>query len=337
MPHWFRFFLKSVQACCLILLLSSLANADWPLNVITALSKDDPLYQGLLHFQRVIAQRSDGEIPVRIFYGSQLGSDEDILEQARAGANVAVVIDGGRLSFYAPPFGILAAPYLVEDRHQARALVTSPLFNTWEEQLKKAAHLQVLSFNWWQGERHVLAQKPVTTPADLYGVRLRTIGAPVFIETMRAMGATPTPMSWAEIYPALQQGVIEGGEAQHQGTYSSRLYEVVSHISKTAHIHLMTGIVVSSQWFDALPNYLQEVVREVAVESGDVASNLTAERQAGFETVMREYGTVITDIDRTPFIEATKGVYEKLGYEALREQVSQALTQSSVKDTGQQP
>lgn len=337
MQYWFRFVRKSMQACFFSLLLAPLAHADWPLNVITALAKDDPLYQGLLHFQAVIAQRSDGQIPVRIFYGSQLGSDEDILEQARAGANVAVVIDGGRLSFYAPPFGILAAPYLVEDRHQARELVTSSLFNTWEDQLKKSARLQVLSFNWWQGERHVLAQKPVTAPDDLSGVRLRTIGAPVFIETMRAMGATPTPMSWAEIYPALQQGVIDGGEAQHQGTYSSRLYEVVSHISKTAHIHLMTGIVVSSQWFDALPDNLQKVVREVAVESGDVASNLTAERQAGFETIMREYGTVITDIDRTPFIEATKGVYQKLGYETLREQVSQALAQPSVEKTGPQP
>ncbi len=330
-----RFFCRCLITYCLSVLFLPLANAAWPLNVITALTKDDPLYQGLLHFQAVIAQRSDGQIPVRIFYGSQLGSDEDILEQARAGANVAVVIDGGRLSFYAPPFGILAAPYLVENRHQARALVTSPLFNTWEDQLKKAANLQVLSFNWWQGERHILAQKLVTTPANLKGVRLRTIGAPAFVETMRAMGATPTPMSWAEIYPALQQGVIDGGEAQHQGTYSSRLYEVVSHISKTAHIHLMTGIVVSSQWFDALPPHFQKIVREVAVESGDVASNLTAQRQAGFEQKMRDYGTVITDVDRTPFIEATQGVYKKLGYEALREQVAKALAQPSANNTGQ--
>ena len=336
MSRWLHFFYRSMLAYCLSLLFLPVANAAWPLNVITALAKDDPLYQGLLHFKAVIERRSDGQIPVRIFYGSQLGSDEDILEQARAGANVAVVIDGGRLSFYAPPFGILAAPYLVEDRHQARALVTSPLFNTWEDQLKKAANLQVLSFNWWQGERHVLAQKPVTIPADLSGVRLRTIGAPVFIETMRAMGATPTPMSWAEIYPALQQGVIDGGEAQHQGTYSSRLYEVVSHISKTAHIHLMTGIVVSSQWFDALPARLQKVVREVAIESGDVASDLTEQRQAGFEKMMRDYGTVITDIDRTPFIEATKGVYKTLGYETLREQVFKALAQPNSHNARQQ-
>lgn len=331
MSRYLRFFFKCTVAYCLTLFFLPLANAQWPLNVITALAKDDPLYKGLLYFQKEIAERSNGQISVRIFYGSQLGSDEDILEQARAGANVAVVIDGGRLSFYAPPFGILAAPYLVEDRHQARALVTSPLFNSWEQQLREAAHLQVLSFNWWQGERHVLAQKPVITPRDLQGVRLRTIGAPVFIETMRAMGATPTPMSWAEVYPALQQGVIDGGEAQHQGTYSSRLYEVVSHISKTAHIHLMTGIVVSTEWFDALPTPLKKLVRDIAVEAGDVASNLTAQRQADFEKKMREHGTVIIDIDRTPFIQATTAVYKKLGYEALREQVAKTLSQLVIK------
>lgn len=302
---------------------------EWPLNVITALSKDDPLYQGLVHFQKDIAKRTGGQITVRIFYGSQLGSDEDILEQARAGANVAVVIDGGRLSVYTPEFGILGAPYLVDDRHQARRLVTSDLFHSWEGKLKDKARLQVLSFNWWQGERHVLAQKAVAQPSDLHGLRLRTIGAPVFIETLRAMGASPTPLSWAEVYPALQQGVVDGAEAQHQGTYGSRLYEVVSHISKTAHINLLTGIVVGADWFEALPADLQSKVRQSALEAGDFATELTAERQMGYEKAMREQGTVINEIDRTPFIEATASVYSTLGYESLREQVLEAIQVST--------
>ena len=150
----------------------------WPLNVITSMSQTDPMYRGLVRFKQELEARSGGRVPVRIFYGSQLGGDDDILEQARAGANVAVLVDGGRLSVYTPEFGILGAPYLVTGAAQARQLVTSTLFAGWAAELAGAAGLQVLSFNWWQGERHVLTQKAVTTPADLQGLLPAGLGQP---------------------------------------------------------------------------------------------------------------------------------------------------------------
>lgn len=299
--------------------------ALWPINVITALSPDDPMYQGLLHFKENVEAATENEVTVRIFYGSQLGSDEDIIEQARAGANVAVLIDGGRLSVYVDELGVLGAPYLVEGRQEARALVTSDLFQQWAEELKRKAGLQVLSFNWWQGERHLLTHKPVHGPADLSGVRVRTIGAPVFIETIKAMGATPTPLSWAEVYPALQQKVIDGAEAQYQATYGARLYEVITHITKTRHINLMTGLVASSSWFDKLPNHHQLAVVRAALAAGDYASNITAQSERGYEQQMREEGVVISTPDLAPFIEATNPVYEALGYTKLRQRINQTL------------
>lgn len=308
--------------CLVVMFLSEVAFAEvWPLNVITALSKDDPLYQGLEYFQKTLEEKSAGKIPVRIFYGSQLGSDEDILEQARAGANVAVVIDGGRLSVYVPEFAILGAPFLVDNRLDARKLVLSPIFDEMASNLASKASLQVLSFNWWQGERHVLAQKVARTPSDLAGVRMRTIGAPVFIETIKSLGATPTPLAWAEVYPALSQGVIDGAEAQHQATYGSKLFEVISDISKTGHIHLMTGIVVGEGWFRRLPPELQSLVQTVAVEAGDVASEIAAERGIDFEDKMIAAGVKIHTVDKTPFKEASVSVYQTLGLSALREQM----------------
>ena len=312
----------SLSLGLVVLAVSKLAFAEnWPLNVITALSKDDPLYQGLEHFQKTLAEKSAGKIPVRIFYGSQLGSDEDILEQARAGANVAVVIDGGRLSVYVPEFAILGAPFLVDNRFDARTLVLSPIFDEMALKLASQARLQVLSFNWWQGERHVLAQKAVHNPSDLSGIRMRTIGAPVFIETIKSLGATPTPLAWAEVYPALSQGVIDGAEAQHQATYSSKLFEVISDISKTGHIHLMTGIVVGDEWFRRLPVDLQSLVKEVAIEAGDLASDIAAARTQEFEQKMVAAGVNIHTIDKAPFREASVSVYQTLGLSSLREQM----------------
>src|SRR5690606_30491382 len=145
------------------------------------------------------------------------------------------------------------------------------------------------------------------------------------------MGATPTPLAWAEVYSALQQKVIDGAEAQHPGTYNSRFYEVTSHITKTGHINLITGLVVSAKWFDSLPPEYQTIVREEALIAGDLASRLTEESLQMYEDKMRAQGVTITEIDKTPFIEATLKTYDILGYTELRKQVLDLLEQNEAE------
>lgn len=299
--------------------------ADYTLGVNTALAQQDPLYRGLEEFKANVEARTGGNVEVRLYPGSQLGKDEDVLEQARAGAGVAVVVDGGRLAVFVDEFGILGAPYLASGYDGIRKVVTSPVFEEWARKLRDASGHQVLSFNWWQGERHVLTDKRVEKPADLDGVRMRTPGAPVWMETIRAMGATPTPMGWAEVYPALQQQAIDGVEAQHPAAYGSRLYEVVGDISKTGHINLITGIVTSAQWFDQLPEEYRRILREEALAAGDVASRGTEASLAEYERLMKEEGVEIHEIDVTPFREATASVYDTLGYADLRKEVEEIL------------
>ena len=111
---------------------SGIASAqNHTLNVNTALTRDDPIYKGLERLRDRVAERSKGQLTIRIFPGSQLGKDEDVLEQARAGANVAVVVDGGRLAVFVKEFGILGAPYLASGFDGIRKVVTSPMFNEW--------------------------------------------------------------------------------------------------------------------------------------------------------------------------------------------------------------
>ncbi len=283
------------------------------------------MYKGLTRFKESVEKRTDGKLEIKIFTGSQLGKDEDVLEQARAGANVAVLVDGGRLATFVPELGILGAPYIVSGYDSSLQLVTSDLFNQWADKLRTASGHQILSFNWWQGERHLLTNKAIKTPADLDGVRMRTPGAPVWLETIRAMGATPTPLGWTEVYTGLQQGVIDAAEAQHPATYGSRLYEVIDHVTKTGHINLITGLVGSAAWFDGLPADVQKILQEEALSAGDFASRLTQESLADYEAKMREKGVVIDEIDVTPFREATEVVYTKLGYEELLKQVKAEL------------
>ena len=301
------------------------AAAQAQLNINTALTQTDPLYKGLERMRDRVAERSQGKLTIRIFPGSQLGKDEDVLEQARAGANVAVVVDGGRMAVFVKEFGVLGAPYVADGFKGVRKVVTSPLFETWVEKLRKTSGHQILSFNWWQGDRHLITNKPVKVPADLSGVRMRTPGAPVWMETIRAMGATPTPMAWGEVYPAMQQKVIDAVEAQHPASVGAKLYEVAKYVTKTGHINLITGIVTSAAWYDGLSPELQKILREESLAAGDYASQLTEDSLVGFEAEMKKNGMTVTEVDRTPFIEATKAVYDKLGYGELRAEVEKLV------------
>ncbi|MBK6394501.1 MAG: C4-dicarboxylate TRAP transporter substrate-binding protein [Betaproteobacteria bacterium] len=301
------------------------AAAQTVLNVNTALTTDDPMYAGLERMKANVEKRSAGKLQIRIFPGSQLGKDEDVLEQARAGANVAVLVDGGRLAPFVKEFGIMGAPYLVDNFDQVLRLQQSALFKGWVEKLRGAANLQVLSFDWFQGHRHMLTNSPVKVPADLKGVRVRTPGAPVWLETVRAMGATPTGMPWSEVYSALQTKVIDGAEAQHPAVYGARLYEVVKIITKTEHIYLITGIVTSRVWFDKLPADQQAILSEESFAAGKWASEATIASLADYEKKLREKGATIVEIDKAPFKAATAGVYQTLGYSELRKEVDKAL------------
>lgn len=297
----------------------------YTLNVSSSLTLDDPMFKGLNQFKAEVEKRSSGQIEVKLFPSSQLGSDEDVLEQARSGAGVAVLVDGGRLAPFVKEFGILGAPYVANNFAEMRKVVTSPLFEGWTQKLRTASNHQILSFNWYQGDRHLLTMNPVTKPADLAGVRMRTPGAPVWLETVRGLGATPTPMPWAEVYSALQMKAIDGAEAQHPATYGQRLFEVIKYVTKTGHIQLITGLVGSKAWFDKLPADLQTVVREEALKAGDTASNATIDSLKNYEKQMTEKGVKVVEIDIKPFVASTSGVYEKLGYTDLRKQVNAIL------------
>jgi tripartite ATP-independent transporter DctP family solute receptor len=301
--------------------------ADYTLSVNTALAVTDPLYKGLESFVTGVAEASGGRIEVKLFPNSQLGPDEDVLEQARAGAPVAVIVDGGRLSTYVNEFGIMGAPYLADGYDGVRKVSVSPVFEEWVKKLHDTAQLQVLSFNWWQGERHLWTNVPVTKPADLAGVRMRTIGSPVWVETVTAMGAVPTPMPFAEVYSALEQKALDAAEAQLPAGQGAKLFEVTKYLTKTGHINLITGMVTSGAWFDSLPADLQKVLRDEALKAGDVGSYGTRDALAQIEKDLAAAGMTVSTIDTQVFKDATAGVYDKLGYGALRDTVQAIAAQ----------
>ena len=300
------------------------AEKTYSLKIGMVVTDQDPMFLGAMELKKNVEARTNGKLIIQVYPSSQLGSTDDLEEQAKVGANVAVITDPARLAQSVPEIGILGAPYITDNYDESRKLVTSKLFQGWEGKLQGRGY-KVLSFNWYQGDRHFLTNVPIKVPADLKGLRIRTPGTPIWQGTISAMGATPTALAWSEVYPGLQQKVIDGAEAQHPATYGAHLYEVVKHITKTGHFQLMTGLVTGEKWFNSLPKEYQTILLEESIKAGDFASQKTMQGLAGYEEKMKAAGVTFAAVDIAPFKKATEVVYEKNNLLELRKQVNEIL------------
>jgi TRAP-type C4-dicarboxylate transport system substrate-binding protein len=291
---------------------------QYSLTLSTSLEPTEPHYQGLQAFASGVGSASGGRIQVQIV---PMASGDDPFGQARAGAAAAMLIDGSRLADFVGEFGVLDAPYLARGYDGIRRVVTSAPFEGWVKALHDSAALQVLSFNWWQGERHLWTKQPVAIPADLAGSRMRTANGPVWAETVSALGAVPVTMPFGAVRDALQQGTLDSVEAQLNAGSDAGLAEVTGYLTKTGHINRVFGLVVSAAWFDGLPTDLQTIVREQALKAGDVGSEALAGSLTQIEADLAAAGLNIDEIDVAPFVAATDKVYDALGYGALRDEL----------------
>lgn len=297
------------------------AQAQYTLRISTVISQSDPLYDGYVRFAEAVEERTGGALQVDVFPDAQLGQDEDVMEQALLGVGVAFNTDAGRLGVRVPEMGIVLAPYAFDDPGQANAFLASDLWKGWVEQLEREHGLTVLALNYYVGARHFLTKKPILSPDDLRGLRIRTPGAPVWMETIRALGATPVALPWIETYPALQQGVVDGAEAQHPGSFGLGLHEIATEISKTGHILLMNGPVVGTDWLRTLPEEFQQILREEAFAAGEWTTAKVLEMEADFEARMVAAGATVHEVDVAPFREAAQAMYPIVGLEEVKTQL----------------
>jgi tripartite ATP-independent transporter DctP family solute receptor len=289
------------------------------------ISTDDPLYKGYSIFAENVMKRTNGDIQVSLYPAAQLGQDEDLMEQALLGADVAFNTDAARLGVRVKEMGIVLAPYLFENPQEANKFLLSSLFKSWQKKLEDQHNLTLLSLNNYVGGRNFITKTPFKTPEDLKGRRIRTPGAPVWQETIRSLGATPVALPWIETYPAFQQGVIDGAEAQHPATYGSKLHEVAKHITLTNHILLMNGLVVGTKWIRKLPAEYQQILVEEAVKAGQWTTKAVMDSEKEYERKMAAEGATIHTVDLAPFRVRADGAYKKLGFEDLRKEVNKIL------------
>ncbi len=296
-------------ALALCLAAGSAKAADYTIKFAHSLSATEPANQAAEYFAKNVGERTNGRVQITVFPGEQLGSGKEVNEMIRQGANVMNITDPGYLSDFVPDVGILNGPYLLDKPEDFQKILASDWFKGILEKLQKAG-FRVISFNNFFGDRDMIADKPIRTPADIAGLTVRVPPNQMWIETFKAMGARPTTVNWSEVYQALAQNVVAAAEAPLGSLYGSKLFEVRKTISMTHHFLAWVAFVTSESYFESLPPDVQKILLEEGQKAGDYMTKLTIEKQQSYVQKFKDAGvTFVDDVDIAAFRAKTKSVY----------------------------
>ncbi|MDG4674932.1 C4-dicarboxylate TRAP transporter substrate-binding protein [Shinella sp. 838] len=286
--------------------------ADYEIRLAHVTSDKEPIQQAMEQFASKVEQRTDGRVHIEIFPNGTLGSNPEVYEQVRAGAPIITVSDPGFLSDFVPDFGVLGGPYLMDDPRDFQKILASDLYGDMKGKLRSNGGMELLAMNWFFGNRNMIADKAVHSPADTSGMTVRTPENIMWVETFNAMGARPTQLAWAEVYTALSTGTVDAAEAPLPSIYGAKLYEAKKTISLTGHFKGFTGLIINADYFASLPDDIRTALSEEAESAGVYMTDLMLNSEEEWISKLEAEGVTFNrDVDLAAFREATKGVYEK--------------------------
>jgi tripartite ATP-independent transporter DctP family solute receptor len=260
-------------------------------------------------FARRVNERLPEGWEVVSYGSSQLGGDELLLQKIKLGT-VDFALPSTIMSSQIDAFGLFEMPYLVRDRAHMRAVEEAVV---WPDlaPLAEASGYRILGV-WENGFRHVTNnRRPVETPADLEGLKLRTPSGVWRLKLFQAMGANPTPMALSEVFIGLQTGVIDGQENPLAQIWGSKLYEVQEYLSLTRHVYTPAYVVVSPSRWAALPEEVRAILEEEA-RAVQPFVHETAERlDRELLDRIRAEGVQVNEPSREPFLEASRSMYDE--------------------------
>jgi len=270
-----------------------------------------PTVEAVKEMGKILEKKTNGKYCVEVFHSKQLGEEKDTIEQTQFG-----VIDLNRVSL--GPFNniieetrVPSLPYIFRSVDHMHKVMDGPIG---EEILKAFEKHDLVGLAYYDGGSRSFynSQKPIKSMADLKGMKFRVMQSDVFVDMVNAVGANATPMPYGEVYSSIQTGVIDGAENNWPSYESSGHYEVAKYYTLDQHLIVPEVLVMSKKRWDSLSKSEQKAVRESAKASVPFMRKMWQEREKASEAKVRAAGSkIVTKIDKTPFIEAMKPVYEK--------------------------
>ncbi|TVQ37688.1 MAG: TRAP transporter substrate-binding protein [Geminicoccaceae bacterium] len=262
---------------------------------------------------------------IEFFHSSQLGSDEEMLQKVRLGTQ-DISQPSTIMSSLVPEFGLFDLPYLVADREHMRCITEHIV---WPMLAPKAEARGAKIIGVWEnGIRHITNNvRPIVTPEDLRGIKLRTPQGVWRVRMFEAYGANPTPLAFSEVFVALQTGVMDGQENPYVNIYSGRFQEVQRYLTETRHVYTPSFPVVSVRRFNSYPAEVQEAILEEGRNLQPWVFEVAARLEEEVRDKLIAAGMEFNYADRDAFVAASQPVYDRFASEVPggRELIDKAL------------
>lgn len=274
------------------------------------MSNNDPANAAFEQLAKNVSERSNGSIEIQVYANSELGSNKDNLEQIKNGANIISVADSALMADYLPDYGIMNGPFLYKSTEDLQKLYNSKWHADIEEKCAEKG-FKILAMNWYFGQRHIISKVPVETVEDLKGMKIRVPSATMWVETMKALGATPTTLQWSEVYSGLEQGVVEAAEAPLSTIYTSKLHEAAKNISLTGHFYGIIGLEMAQSIWESLSKNQQTILEEEIQKQGEKYSAEVLAADGEWKKKLEDEGVTFYEVDNDAFAEKSKSAYNQ--------------------------
>jgi tripartite ATP-independent transporter DctP family solute receptor len=263
--------------------------------------------------KKFLEEKSNGEIEFQVYGNSMLGGDRQVCEGMQIGTVECGVVASSVLAAFVPEMTILDFPFVFKTADAARKALDGELGDELEKLLIQKG-FRILGWG-TNGYRHITNNRgPVRTPDDLKGLMIRTMENPLYIDYFREIGTNPTPMSFSELFTALQQKTVDAQENPITIIYPSRLYEVQKYLSFTGHVYAVAPFLMSEQYFQKLPKEYQDLMTEAGKTYETSERKYTDDADAGFIEEMQKSGVETNELtmdEVNVFADRAKPVYEK--------------------------
>ncbi|GGF06934.1 sialic acid TRAP transporter substrate-binding protein SiaP [Stappia taiwanensis] len=306
----------SIKTSCKSLLLAGAALAlmatgasavEWRLGHI--LPPDHPGNRALERAAEEIAERTDNRIEIKVFPAGQIGGAKEILTGMTIGTHQMAFDGAGILSQWSSQLGVLEAPYLAKDFRHLERLIDSKKGHELVEALRTEHGLRLLDV-WYYGTRHMTNNaRPIETPADVEGLKLRVPEVALSLEFVKALGGRPTPMAFPELYLGLQTGVVDGQENPLPTINAAKFYEVQTHLALTGHLVQFVAPLVAEDAWNAASEGDRAVVMEVLQTVGDDYNASVIALEKELVAALEEKGMAVTRPDREAFATAVQPIF----------------------------
>jgi len=304
---------------CLVIALSLLgfalpASAGAPLSVkyATTVAPDHPNNLAALRFAETVNRESRGQVKVEVFPAAQLGNEKELIENTMLGSISMFQVSPGALSLFQSDLGIFDCPYIFRDFDHMMKSVTGEIGKELSAKLEKSRGVRVLSHGFYYGARHLTTKnKAIKEPADLKGMLIRGPDQPIYLEAIRAMGATPTPVAFSDLYMALRQGVVDGQENPIPTIYSYKYYEAQKFLMLTGHMIRTISVGTNAKWFDALPGDVKQLFLRALADSEKFNNDLVHQQEKELLEKLKGLGMTVVQPNVEAFRTAAKGIPKK--------------------------